>query len=96
LTTSSYVTKSNWSKTALCLAKYLSLYCFFLRPKIEQFTASKQNYTGVSNKLLMINIKYATLGLKILSLENFHAVYRIKSSDSLISNPVEDKRNKIC
>jgi hypothetical protein len=40
-TTSSYVTKSNWSKTALCFAKYLSLYCFFLRPNIEQLTANR-------------------------------------------------------
>lgn len=38
LTTSSQVTRSNVSNTALCLAKYLSLYCFFLRPKIEQLT----------------------------------------------------------
>lgn len=41
LTTSSYVTKSSWSKTALCLARYLSRHCFFFRPKIEQFTISQ-------------------------------------------------------
>ena len=37
------MTRSNWSKTALYLAKYLSLHIrFFLRflPKIEQFTGS--------------------------------------------------------
>jgi hypothetical protein len=33
LTTSSYVTKSNWSNIELCLAKYLS---FFFLPNQEQ------------------------------------------------------------
>lgn len=41
LTTSSYVNKSNWSNTALCLAKYLSRHCFFFRLNIEQFTVIK-------------------------------------------------------
>lgn len=72
LTTSSYVTKSNWSKTALCFAKYLSLYCFFLRPKIEQFTVNKQNDTEISIKPLMMNMEYGILEQKIFSPENFH------------------------
>jgi len=38
LTTSSYVTTSSVSKMALCLARYLSRHCFFLRPKMEQLT----------------------------------------------------------
>lgn len=38
LTTSSYVTTSSVSNMALCLAKYLSRHCFFLRPKMEQLT----------------------------------------------------------
>ena len=35
--TSSYVTRSSWSKTALCFARYLSFSCFFFFPNIEQF-----------------------------------------------------------
>lgn len=38
LITSSYVITSSWSKTALCLAKYLSRDLFFLRPNMEQLT----------------------------------------------------------
>lgn len=41
-TTSSYVTKSSWSNTALCFAKYLSRHCFFLRLKMEQLTAERE------------------------------------------------------
>lgn len=41
-TTSSYVTRSSWSKTALCFARYLSRHCFFLRLKMEQLTARKE------------------------------------------------------
>lgn len=48
LTTSSYVTRSNWSNTALCLAKYLSRYCFFFRPKIEQLTAMKHTFGQIN------------------------------------------------
>lgn len=44
LTTSSYVTTSSVSNMALCLAKYLSRHCFFLRPKMEQLTVG---YTRV-------------------------------------------------
>jgi hypothetical protein len=76
LTTSSYVTKSNWSKTALCFAKYLSLYCFFLRPKIEQFTASKQIYTGISITSLMVNKMYAILGSLKLNNEVWRTHYK--------------------
>ena len=49
LTTSSYVTRSSWSKTALCLARYLS---FFFLANHEQFTAQEQQETekvSVSN-----------------------------------------------
>lgn len=43
LTTSSYVTKSNWSNTALCFARYLSRHCFFFLPNIEQLTEKIQH-----------------------------------------------------
>ena len=38
--TSSYVTRSSWSNTALCLARYLSFSCFFFLPKMEQLICS--------------------------------------------------------
>lgn len=45
LTTSSYDTISNPSYTALCLARYFSRDCFFLRPNIEQLTINpKKKY----------------------------------------------------
>lgn len=63
LTTSSQVTKSSWSKTALCLARYLSLDCFFFLPKIEQLTANMRSSLrlerpGQWRNMLLITIKH--------------------------------------
>ena len=52
LTTSSYVTRSSWSKTALCLAKYLS---FFFRANHEQFTAREQQQT----KMVSVSVRWS-------------------------------------
>ena len=58
LTTSSYVTRSSWSKTALCLAKYLS---FFFRANHEQFTARKQQQT----KMVSVSVQWSYIIKKL-------------------------------
>ena len=74
-TTSSYVTRSSWSKTALCLAKYLSRDGFFLRPNHEQLTVN------TNHEQLTVNTNHEQL---TVNAEQKHNLFLEKLEDDLL------------
>ena len=99
-TTSSYVTRSSWSKTALCLAKYLSRDGFFLRPNHEQLTVNtnhEQSTVNTNHEQLTVNTNHEQLTVNTnheqLTVNTNHEQLTVNTNHEQLTVNTEQKHN---